>query len=152
VKYDSSGAAQWARTVGKGSADSNFGSLAVDTGGNVYAAGSIIDMGTFTFGQGVTAAGVYSDSNAVVVKYDSSGTAQWARTVSAGSNYSSFSSLAVDAGGNVYAAGSIIGMGTFTFGQGVTAAGTYGGSNAVVVKYDSSGAAQWARVAIADFY
>jgi len=84
----------------------------------------------------------------VLVKYNSSGTAQWARTVSILSLSSScpFSSVTVDASGNVYAAGYQNQSAPVTYDIGVTA---QGGSaydrNVVLVKYNSTGTAEWAR-------
>jgi hypothetical protein len=71
----------------------------------------------------------------VLVKYNSSGQAQWAKTVEAGTvaDASFFSSVAVDISGNVYAAGSQEGI--LNYGNGVTATGTYSGSNVLLVKY-----------------
>ena len=144
VKYNSSGAAQWAQTVSGGVNDSAFSSVSVASDGSVYAAGYIYGTGTYNFGNNVTAAGTYTGSNIVLVKYTSSGVAQWAQTV-AGGNVSSFSSVSVASDGlSVYAAGNIYGTGTYSFG-GMNAAGTSNGYNPVVVKYTSSGAAQWAR-------
>jgi hypothetical protein len=100
----------------------------------VYAAGYQNGTGGYTYGAGVTAAGTASDSNVVLVKYNAEGTAQWARTVSAGSSESSFTSAVVDGHGNVYAAGVQSGTGGYTYGAGVTAAGT-ASSNVVLVKY-----------------
>jgi hypothetical protein len=150
VKYDSSGAAQWARSVTAGSGDSIFRSVAVDGSGNVYAAGYQNGIGTdaHTYGPGVSVFGAsYSSNDVVLVKYDSSGTAQWARSTTAGSSYSRFDSVAVDGSGNVYAAGSQDGTGAYTYGPGVSVAGTYSGynENVVLVKYNSSGTALWAR-------
>jgi uncharacterized repeat protein (TIGR02543 family) len=145
VKYDSNGTAQWARTVNAGNNDSRFSAVAVDSSGNVYAAGYQRGTGTYTYGAGVSTQGTYSNSNAVLVKYNPNGTAQWARTVSAGNNDSSFSAVAVDSSGSVYTAGQQYGTGSYTYGAGVSAQGTFSGYNAVLVKYISSGAAQWAR-------
>jgi len=166
VKYNSSGTALWARTVSAGSSASRFSSVAVDSVGNVYAAGYQYNDGTYTYGTGVSAQGSnygYFGKNAVLVKYDSSGTAQWARTVSVGSypsefvqdSPSEFFAVAVDSAGNVYAAGYQSGTGTYTYGAGISAQGTYSGlsdgwwglgpNNVVLVKYNSSGAALWAR-------
>lgn len=161
AKYDSSGTAQWAQTVTQGSPASSFSSVAVDSGGNAYAAGSIGGTGTYGFGNGVTAAGTAvggpiggeAAGNVALVKYDSSGVAQWARTVTAGSSGSGFSSVTVDRSGDVYAAGSI-GEGTYDLGNGVTVAGTTKGGSftgtagplyVVLAKYDSTGTAKWAR-------
>ena len=124
VKYNSSGVAQWARTVITGHYASVFDSVSVASDGSVYAAGSIYGTGTFNFGNGITAAGTYTDGNVLLVKYNSSGVAQWARTVTAGSSRSYFNSVSVASDGSVYAAGSINGTGTYDFGNNVTAAGT----------------------------
>jgi hypothetical protein len=97
----------------------------------VYATTRTVGSGG-NYGNDVTVTG----SGAVLVKYDSSGTAQWARSVSADTGTSSFSSVATDGPGNVYAVGSQSGTGTFDYGNGITATGTYsGGNNAVLVKY-----------------
>jgi len=144
VKYNSSGNALWAKSVTAGTSESRFNSVAVDSSGNVYAAGYQRGTGSFTYGPGVSVAGSGS-SNVVLVKYDSSGTALWAKSVTAGYAYSEFNSVAVDSSGNVYAAGYQGGTGSFTYGPGVSVAGSYDGVNVVLVKYDSSGVALWAR-------
>ena len=149
VKYNSSGVAQWARTMTAGVIDAYFISVSVSSDGSVYAAGYITGTGTYGFGNSITATGAVSGENIILVKYDSSGTAQWARTVTAGSDQSWFYSVSTAKDGSVYAAGSIEGTGTFDFGNSVTAAGTYGSWNIVLVKYNSSGAAQWARTVTA---
>ena len=149
VKYDSSGTAQWARTVSAGSGSSIFNAVACDQSGNVYAAGCQYKTGSCEYGPGVSATGVYGDENVVLVKYDSSGTAQWARTVSAGSGSSIFNAVACDQSGNVYAAGEQWGNGSYEYGTGVSATGpgggAYGVKDVVLVKYDASGTAQWER-------
>jgi uncharacterized repeat protein (TIGR02543 family) len=146
VKYNSSGTALWAKSVTAGTSPSEFNSVAVDSSGNVYAAGYKYNTGSLTYGEGVSVAGSYPSSNVVLVKYDSSGTALWAKSVTAGDSYSLFNSVAVDSSGNVYAAGWQYGTGSFTYGAGVSVAGSYAdGSNVVLVKYDSSGNALWAK-------
>jgi hypothetical protein len=150
VKYNSSGVAQWAQTVTAGSDGSFFNSISVASDGSVYAAGFINGTGTFNFGNSVTATGAYSYENTVLVKYNSSGVAQWAQTVTAGSNGSLFNGVSVASDGSVYSAGYTTGTGTYNFGNGVTAAGSFtNGINMVLVKYNSSGLAQWAQTATA---
>jgi hypothetical protein len=79
-------------------------------------------------------------NNVVLVKYNSSGTVLWAKTVSAGER-SSFGAVAADSSGNVYAAGIQWGTDTYTYGMGVSAQGAYSNGtyyddqNAVLVKY-----------------
>jgi len=145
VKYNSSGNALWAKSITAGTSLSEFNSVAVDSSGNVYAAGRQNRTGSFTYGPGVSVAGSYADGdNVVLVKYNSSGTALWAKSVTAGNDYSEFNSVAVDSSGNVYAAGYQEGMGSYTYGEGVSVAGT-GLGNVVLVKYNSTGTALWAK-------
>jgi len=157
VKYDANGNAQWAKTtsISTGRGYSHFNAIACDQSGNVYAAGYQTGIGTWQYGNGVTATGTYGSGNGnnygfnvVLVKYDSSGNAQWAKTVSAGTRRSEFLALACDQSGNVYAAGYQDGPGAYEYGNGVTATGTVSGDlapNVILVKYDPNGNAQWAK-------
>lgn len=149
VKYDANGAAQWARSVASGGAPSWFSAVTVDGSGNIYAAGVIQNVETLTFGNGVTARGsnsIGNGDNLLLVKYDASGTARWARSVPSGPAPSWIRSLAVDKAGNVYAAGVVVGSGSFSLGNGVAVTGTYAvGSNILVMKYNPDGEVQWAR-------
>jgi len=149
VKYNSSGVAQWAQTVTAGSDQSAFSgvSAASDGSGSVYAAGYIYGTGgNYNFGNSVISAGTYTGSNAVLVKYNSSGLAQWAQTVAGISvSVSAFNSTSAASDGSVYAAGYIQGIGPYNFGNNVTATGATNGYNLVLVKYNSSGVAQWAQ-------
>jgi hypothetical protein len=79
------------------------------------------------------------------VKYDSDGVARWAQTVTAGNSNSVFYGVSVASDGSVYAAGYVDGTGNYSFGNSVTAAGTFGNDNIALVKYDSAGVAQWAQ-------
>jgi len=153
VKYNSAGAAQWAQTLGAPpSSDSLFNgvSAALDGSGSVYAAGYMTGTGIYNFGNGVTATGTNPIGiNLVLVQYNSSGVAQWAQTVAAGSSFSNFYSVAAASDGSVYAAGDLYGTGTYNFGNSVTAGGTFTGYNPLVVKYNSAGLAQWAQTVAA---
>lgn len=145
VNYNSSGIAQWAQTVTAGSNYSEFRSVSVASDGSVYTAGSIDGTGTYNFGNGVTTAGMFSGINIILVKYNSSGIAQWAQTVAAGSSKSRFSSVSVASDGSVYTVGSVDGTGTYNFGNNVTLNGPYNASNILLVKYNSFGIAHWAQ-------
>ena len=138
MKFDpSSGDAQWLRTPSVAPNDSDFSGLAVDSSGNLYAIGTINGNGSYTFSTGVTAAAGYAaGSNSVIVKYDTTGAALWAKSVISASNLSSFQGVAADSSGNVYAAGIQYANGTYDYGNGVSAVGGYSGDyNAVIVKY-----------------
>ena len=145
AKYDTTGTPQWAKTVITGANESDFNGVAVDGEDNVYAVGSIEGTVEFDFEDGVTVTGVDDGSNLVIVKYNTSGTAQWAKTVTGGPEVSEFVGVAIDAEGSVYAVGSINGTVEFDFGSGITATGVDDGSNLVIVKYNTSGTPQWAK-------
>jgi hypothetical protein len=83
----------------------------------------------------VGATGTYAGENVILVKYEPDGIAQWARTVSAGSSSSIFSDVSVDSTGNVYTVGTQLGTENYTYGDGVSGAGTCTFFNLVLVKY-----------------
>ena len=118
LKYNTSGALQWAKTWGGADWEFIYG-VAVDTTGNTYCAGC-----TWSFGAGA--------ADALLLKYNSSGTLQWARTWG-GSSDDYFEAIAVDSDNNIYCAGE-----TKNFGA--------GSCGALLVKYDSSGTLQWAKI------
>ena len=126
-----------------------FLGVAVDSSGYVYAAGVTGDGGTYDFGNGQAATGTFRP-NVLLVKYNTFGLAQWAQTLTSGSSISgaAFGSVAVDSSGNVYAAGSCTGTTAFGFGNSIAATGSSSGNNALLVKYNSSGNAQWAQTNI----
>jgi hypothetical protein len=143
VKLDPSGVVQWTRIV-KGPDESAFDSVASDTAGNVYAAGHI-SSGEYIFGNNVVAAKWLGSVQGVLVKYNAAGVAQWATSVRGTGNESGFAAVATDNAGKVYAAGNIYGTGSFIFGTGVSVTGVFAAGSVVLVAYDGSGAALWAR-------
>jgi len=151
VKYNSAGAAQWAKTTSAGSADADsvFYGVAVSADGlSVYVVGSQVGAGAFQYGT-QTAQGVSgTNTNAVIVAYDSAGDAQWAKSVFAGTNRSAFYGVAVD-GSDIYAAGAQVGANVqYQYkSEGASATGQAASWNAVLVQYDSAGEAQWAQAA-----
>ncbi|MDR3302480.1 MAG: hypothetical protein LBT01_08160, partial [Spirochaetaceae bacterium] len=142
VKYDTDGTALWAQSV-TGVSGSTFNGVAAD-GSGVYAAGYQYN-GTFDYGNDKTAAGNDMGSNAVIVKYNSDGVAQWAEAAGGGRGGSQFTGVAADALGNVYAAGTQYDAGTVY--SGVTSAAAGPDTNAVIVKYNSYGTGVWAQAA-----
>ena len=147
VKYNVSGSPQWVKTISGGPSSFKGVSITSD-GSSIYTVGFINPTGgaTHGFGNSVTASGTYGGNNIVLAKYNSSGTAQWAKTTSSGNNTSLFNSVSHSSDGSIYAVGYITNLDTYGFGNNVTATGSYAsGTNAVIVKYDSTGAAQWAQ-------
>lgn len=87
-KVNSSGSQQWKKRLTNGSTTTQYLSVALDSSGNVYAAGS-------TGGAGM------------VVKYDSSGNLQWQRSITASSGNASFNNIAIDSNNDLYLAGTL---------------------------------------------
>jgi hypothetical protein len=125
VKYNSSGTKQWTKQLGTSSSDVAYG-VAVDSSGNVYAAG-------YTEGalDGNSSAG---GRDLFVVKYNSSGTKQWTKQIGTSSEDGA-GGVAIDSSGNVYVTGSTRG--------GLDGNTTLADScDIFVVKYNSSGVKQ----------
>ncbi|MCL2719941.1 MAG: hypothetical protein FWD47_01200 [Treponema sp.] len=134
----------WARTNATGNA--GIISVAVDNNGDVYIVGWQ-RTGIYNYGDGITLTGT-SSSNPVLVKYNSSGITQWAKTGS-GTGIVEFNSVTVDNNGDVYIAGwqggGII-AGVYNYGDGITAEVPAGKRSAILIKYNSSGITQWAKL------
>ena len=145
-------ATSWAKTLSSipGSGEAAYNDVAVDGDGNVYAVGYQGEQDGIGFGyeDEVMASGPGGFQNAVIVKYSADGTTLWARTLQSALGSSGFNAVAVDASGNVYAAGYQNGNTKYTYSNGVNITGDAAGYNAVLVKYSSDGTAQWARTSI----
>jgi outer membrane protein assembly factor BamB len=144
VKYNSAGTAQWAKTITAGAGGASCFSVAVDSGGNVYTAGYQSRNGNYNYGSGNIAGTVTGSPNPVLVKYNSAGTAQWAKSITAGTGEGQYFRVTVDSAGSVYVAGHQLGTGAYDYGSG-SIAGTSTSNNPVLVKYNSAGTAQWAK-------
>lgn len=144
AKFDDMGTRLWATYYGGAGGDGAF-SMATDGLGGVYMAGQttstsgIASPGAYQTTCGGTAA--YTD--AFLVKFNGSGVRLWA-TYYGGAGTEAAYSVATDGMANVYMAGETVG------GTGVASSGshqaTYGGGSwdAFLVKFNASGARQWA--------
>lgn len=139
VKYNASGIIQWGK--------SNYGSIistnyaqfigvSVACDGSVFAVGYIIYNTNYNFGDGVIISGAVNSYNTIIVKYSSSGTTLWAKTIVSGSSYSLSNAVSADfSSGYIYSAGYLGGTG-YNFGANITDIGTYSaGYNRFLVKY-----------------
>jgi hypothetical protein len=137
VKYNSSGVSQWAKKI-SGTGNEAPVNMALDTTGNVYVSGiyasPILTIDSFS----LTNSG---STNTFIVKYNSSGVAQWAKKIDGIGNQAAVN-MVLDTTENVYISGiytaSILTIDSFSL--------TNSGSNdTFIVKYNSSGIAQWAK-------
>jgi hypothetical protein len=153
AKYNKDGNLLWIRQGLCTSADWADG-IAVDHLGNVYVSGGF--TGDLTFGV-VTLTGATNVFNnpipeVYVVKYNSIGEMVWAhQSFSAGTSSSSrYTDVEVDGLGNVYLAANVQFSGGFTptnptFGTNVVPGVAQEPPRGVLVKYNSSGVAEWVR-------
>jgi hypothetical protein len=118
AKYNSSGTLQWQRSLA-GAIDRAYG-VTIDSGNNVYVAGY------------TSASGGAGSNDLLLVKYNSSGTLQWQRSLGgAGSDFGI--KVARDSSDNIYVIGAS---------QSAGGAGDY---DFILVKYNVSGTLQWQR-------
>jgi len=120
IKYNSAGVRQWViRYNGPGNGNDQANAMAVDGSGNVYVTGfaSVNGQG-FDF---------------VTIKYNSSGTQQWARFYNGPGNQNDVAvSIGIDGSGNVYATGYSTGSGNSSY-------------DYATIKYNSSGVQLWVQ-------
>lgn len=150
VKYNADGTAQWAKSaeIVSGNGNSEYNSISTD-GTYLYLAGEISNK-TVVFGNSITSIGSYLNGNVLLVKYNLDGAAQWAKTVTAAADISSLQKVMTDNSGNCYVAAEVRGTGEFDFGNSVKINGPATGYNDVLVKYDTTGTAQYAKNIIDD--
>jgi len=144
VKYNTEGEALWARSMSVASGSSEYESLAVDAAGNVYAGGYCYGADEYVFDDDVSLSAGGPQKNMLLVKYDTTGDVLWARSVTSGGSISMLHGLAVDAEGNVYAAGSVYDHAEYSFGNDVSVWGSDHYDNALLIKYDPNGTPLWA--------
>lgn len=142
LKLDSAGNFVWARQVaGEGS---NSARSVAAAAGKVYAAGYFTLDADFGGGVSFPAGG---SQGAFVAAFDSAGNLVWARAIG-GPSYASADAVAIDAGGNVYAAGNFSDFGEpadLDPGPGVLTLPTVGTSDVYLMKLDADGNLVWAR-------
>ncbi len=132
TKYDSAGTKQWTRLTGT-IWDEVAQSCAVDSVGNVYILG-------ITFEPQDPKILLPGYPNIMVIKYNNAGTWQWT-VKEVNLNNDDASGIAVDGTGNVYVVGH-----TYSDLSTDPTNTNAGQSDAVIIKYDSDGTKQWARL------
>src|SRR3989344_1115721 len=128
AKYDGDGNKVWTRLAGSVYGD-YFKSAAVDNSNNIYAVGL-----TYKSVDGQTH---FGNTDALIIKYDASGSKLWTRQFGASLNDQLYGA-SIDGSGNIYAAGL-----TDTALDNQTNAGLM---DALLVKYNNSGSKLWTRL------
>ena len=142
AKYNSAGVFQWAKTIGGTGADQGYG-IATDANNDVYITGNFFS-GTMALSVGNLTNATTSTSDMFVIKYNSIGTIQWAK--SAGSNGSEEGyGITADASGNIYAVG-VYTSTNVTFGSTTLTNSTFLSRDIYLTKYDAlTGTVTWAK-------
>lgn len=116
AKWTSNGTHQWTRYL-RGSSYGEVGdAVAVDSSDNIYVCGRTDSAGA-------------GSGDLLLVKYNSSGTVQWRRTLG-GTGYDQGRGVAVDSSDNIYVCGTTRSIGN-------------GSRYIMIAKYNSSGTIQW---------
>lgn len=140
AKFTVNGSCVWSERFG-GSGVVVPVDVVLDTNNNITVGGYY--TGGMNVGTGnLTNAGSY---DSFIGRYDSNGVPVWSARWGNGSAVSSadqLTSIGVDRSGNVFAASTFVGR--EDFGSGYVLDSWYGGSDLVLLKYNSSGAIQWA--------
>ncbi len=151
-KLDAAGNFVWAVEFGDATATTSYPlAIALDGAGNVYSTGSFLGTGDFDPGAGVvnlTSAGM---EDIFISKLDAAGNFAWAKRIG-GSQSDAGTSIAVDAGGTVYATGWYSGPagpvdfdpGTGTFNLAPNGCPSCVHFGAYVLKLDTDGNFVWA--------
>jgi hypothetical protein len=146
VKYNTSGTVQWAAHIGD---QTELYGLCVDPGGNVYVTGAFYSNPVSIYNANGTAFGTLTNlgsRNVPVVKYNTSGTVQWAARLG-GNDFDFGFVMSSDTGSNVFVGGEFASWDAFNVYNGN---GTLYGQIFVAgwvdgwfVKYNTAGTVQW---------
>jgi hypothetical protein len=114
-----------------------------DKHGNVYLTGSF-DSGTLTIGS--TSMNCNGSPDVFIVKYDSMGVIQWAKSAG-GNGYDTPTGLGVDTAGNVYVTGNTNSFHMYFGSTMLVNANSNNTYDIFIAKYDTNGNFQWAKLA-----
>lgn len=142
VKYDTDGNELWAHNAGSVTMNSNASgnALAIDSNNNVFIGGYFTNEMQI---ETTTVTG-FSGSQFYLAKYNSEGLLQWIKIPYDSNNYTGIKSLATDSSGNVYAGGLTFSS-LISFSNSVTLSNLSSIGSFFVAKYNSAGAAVWAK-------
>jgi hypothetical protein len=151
VKYDTSGIVQWVARVGSTQPDIGYG-ITTDSSGNVYVtgqggSGAVVTAFSFNgvpFGTTLSNAG---NTDAFIVKYNTSGIVQWVTRVASTAADIGYA-IATDPLGNVYVtgqggSGSVVTAYNSDSSSFATKIANSGNNDAFVIKYNTNGVVQW---------
>lgn len=137
AKYDASGNYVYAKSIG-GTGTDNGNSIKVDGNGSVYITGYYQGTADFDPGAGVVNLVSAGANDIFAAKYDASGNYVYAKSFG-GSGNDAGNKILVDAGGNIYVAGSFSSIADFDPGAGVVNLVSAGSNDIFIAKYNTVG-------------
>lgn len=140
-KYAPDGSCLWVRSINTTFYDAWVYGIAIDEQDRIYITGSC--QGTTDFGNDIVLPGSGSLDDWFTARYDTAGNCIWAERIANSPGTSEGRGIALDAEGGIYVTG-FAGSSGYSFGEVVVNNGGFT-RQAVIVKYDSTGTAQWAR-------
>lgn len=154
IKYDPAGNVIWGRNIGQTGVSSDCVVRSIKVRGDALYIGGVFrgtaDFNTWGTPQLLTAAGGPTATDAFVAKYDTASNFQWVKQVAGTGNADEYGAIALDATGNLYAAG-WGNSASFVFDIGLPATTTVpapgGGGNLDIIfaKYSSIGDVVWCK-------
>jgi hypothetical protein len=133
----------WANAQGGTSADEAM-QVAVAGTGEVYVVGEFYGSGDFDPGAGTTTLTSAGQSDVYIVKYNSSGTLAWAKSIG-GTNFDDVTGVVLSGDGNLVVSGYFLGTSDFDPGAGTANLSAGASYTPYLLKLDSSGDYSWAR-------
>ncbi len=143
AKFNPSGNLIWAKSAG-GSINDRGYSVSTDANSNIFVTGWYSSP-TINFGTGVLTNAGSATNDIFLVKYDSSGTALWSKTIG-GNNNDAGNACAADASGNIYVTGNFVSS-SINFGTGALTNAGSGTNDLFITKYDPLGVSLWSASA-----
>ncbi len=151
VKFDATTLGTlWARSSTGGASANNSNFLALSIAGDVYVVGYRTGSGPLYWGGSDTESlgNSSSTSTGLVVRFNSSGTALFASSPIHANKNSRYTNIINGTSGDVFVVGYVSGAGLVNFRTSITATpGANTGNNGIVVRYNISNVAVWARIA-----
>ena len=139
IKYDKNRQIEWAKSFGE-SWNDQINSVAITSDGGYIAVGSF-ESSTIQVGNETLTNNYSGHSDGLIIKYSSSGEVEWAKSIGGRSSDYIKSVAATSDGG--YLAGGYFSSSTIRVGnETLTSNGGYDG---LIIKYNSSGAVEWAK-------
>jgi hypothetical protein len=144
VKYTPTGIVLWAKSVG-GVGDDRPNSVATDTSGNIVVVGSFKSQNIILGSTTLTNSVATNVNDLFILKYDSAGTFQWAKSPE-GNGENNANSITTDVDGNIIVVG-YFSIPNIIFGSDILNNFATSGQDMFIAKYNTSGTCIWAKSA-----